>query len=581
VARPRALNIAVDPSSWQIGLPTEVFFSAALFQNEETHGAAERRSNLGRTPNGVALQVEAGETMHRHRLIVASALVALVSCKRKQEAGALDRDDGRGKTKDCPLVAGGVIVKDTTVQSGCLVAVNEPYSIKSGATLRIEAGARLSFKKGTRIVVEDGAIVAQGSKSEPIVFTSAEKTPAAGDWGGFLFVSDKTSSLTSVVVEYAGDEPKLPSKSPADAKAAALAAAAEHGMIGLLSGYESVDEYHPIADRRPALFLDTKAKLTLVDSIVRNTPRVGLSADGDDPFERFEGNDFSHNGGFAMDVKASALGKVTSINASEPVRVRGTVGVTQTWPKIAAGIVVGSLKVIAAEKGGSAVLTLAPETVLRVAPRASLRFGGFAEGGAIVANKVLFTSAAEKPAPGDWAGILFEKRAPGTIIDGCSIEYAGWEPPPSPSATKSKTMAPPKPKRSALSILEPMKDFHIVHTTFRNNAGPGMGKPVMIFASGTGGCEGLDAAKYDNKSIGQPLCEYHEDPYKDLFGPLTDDLGNSFGATGLGKGDLLGGPGGGGIGMGSGGGGSGIGIGTIGKGSGGGGLSGVGTTKAP
>jgi hypothetical protein len=111
-----------------------------------------------------------------------------------------------------------------------------------------------------------------------------------------------------------------------------------------------------------------------------------------------------------------------------------------------------------------------------------------------------------------------------------------------------------------------MKDFQVVHTTFRNNAGPGMGKPDLYFAfgGGTGGCEGLDAPKNDNKSIGQPLCEYHEDPFEHLFG--TGELGNSFGASGLdAKGSVIAGPG------------AGFGLGTIGKGGGGGGAIGVGS----
>ena len=120
-----------------------------------------------------------------------------------------------------------------------------------------------------------------------------------------------------------------------------------------------------------------------------------------------------------------------------------------------------------------------------------------------------------------------------------------------------------------------MKDFKVVNTTFRNNAGPGMGIDAgygfgaigalsSVFGSGgTGGCEGLDAPKNGNKSIGQPLCEYHEDPFKSSFGsdeaPLGkgnmfgSELGESFGAGGLGlKGTGAGGGGSGGsIGLGN------------------------------
>jgi hypothetical protein len=511
------------------------------------------------------------------------AALSLLACKRKPEVAALDKDDGRGKTKDCALVAGGQIVKDTTIQASCLVKVGEPYAIKNGATLRIEPGARLEFKKGARLVVEDGAIVAQGDKQQPIVFTSAEKAPAAGDWGGLVFASSKPSSLLSVVVEYAGDEPKLPATGDAGAP---KIPAKYYGIVGSIGafGLTSIDDISPVADRKPAIYLGPDAKLTLVDSVVRNAVRVGLAADGDDPFERFEGNRFENDGGFALDVPASAMGKVLSIDGSDPVRVRGKVKTTQTWPKVSAGIVVGSLRVVGDK--GNVVLTLAPETVLRVQPKVALQFGSYSDGGAIVANKVVFTSAASKPAPGDWAGIRFGKYAPGTNMDGCTIEYAGWdEPAPSKTSKPSKTKDPERPKMSALIIEEPMKDFSIVRTTFRNNAGPGMGKSssysmLMLFGSGTGGCEGLDNPKNQNKSIGQPLCEYHEDPMKPLEMQILGALGGSSGASVLegppdsiiGWGGLSGkGVGGGaGTGVGTGTGGGGIGtLGGYGKGGGG------------
>jgi hypothetical protein len=515
--------------------------------------------------------------MRARSLLLFSAL-ALFACKRKPDVSALDKDDGRGKTKDCALVAGGRIVKDTTIQASCLVKVSEPYSIQSGATLRIEPGARLEFAKGARIVVEDGAIVAQGDKQRPIVFTSAEKAPSAGDWGGLVFASSKPSTLLSVVVEYAGDEPKL----PAVGDAGAPKTPRTYGIIGAF-GLTSIDDVSPLADRKPAIYLGPEAKLTMADSVVRKAVRVGLAADGDAPFERFEGNRFEDDGGYALDVPGAAMGKVTSIDGTDPVRVRGTVKTTQTWPKVPAGIVVGSLRVAGDKE--NVVLTLAPESVLRVQPKVALHFGSYSSGGAIVAKKVVFTSAVAKPAPGDWAGIRFGKYAPGTSLDGCTIEYAGWDEPTATAKTASKTKTPERPKMSALLIEESMKDFAIVRTTFRNNAGPGMGKSstysgfISLFGGGTGGCEGLDNPKNQNKSIGQPLCEYHEDPMKPLEAQMLGVLGDpSMGSAVLGSGsdDSLGygfgkglGAGGGSMIGGSGGGGGGaIGIGAIGKGGG-------------
>lgn len=489
------------------------------------------------------------DAMRPVRLAVVFLLLGLAGCNRRDRATPLAQDDGKSKTTECAFAVDAPIAKDRTIAPKCLVKIATPVTVTAGATLRIGAGARLVFEKGARLVVADGALVTEGTKLDPVVFTSSATKPEPGDWGGLSFWSSKPSSLTGAVVEYAGEAPIAPPVPAADASALTAAKGALVSYAPLFGmGPPAEDDHAPVADRRPAIFVARDAKLSLVDVVVRHAARVGLAADGDEPFERFEGNRFEATGGFAMDVIAHALGKVSSIAASEPVRVRGKVHATQTWPLVRPAIVVGSLWVASDVTGGAAVLMLAPEQEIRVQPKASLRFGSYDEGGAIVAKKVRFTSAAEKLAPGDWAGIRFGRRAPGTVVEDCVVEFTGWEPTPKSASKPSPKPGSPAPKPPAITIVEAMKDFRITKTTFRHNAGPGIARADSYsgFAIGTGGCEGLDAKAHGNQSIGQPLCEYHEDPMKGLMGlgdgPSTlgvlkgssADIGDAFGAGGLG-----------------------------------------------
>jgi hypothetical protein len=424
--------------------------------------------------------------------------VVALGCKREGGVRALGRDDGRADAKNCRLVAGGTIAVDTTVQAGCVVAVGETYAIVKGATLTIEPGARLAFAKGARLDVQDGALIARGSALEPVTFTSAAAVPEPGDWVGIVLASkSKGSVLEHVVVEFGGTS--------------------EQGAIHIA---------------------DAAAPVTVVQSLVRKTPHVGLDVGppppeklggpGETPFAKFDGNTFEGNGRYAVQVPASVLGLAKTLSATEPVRVRGVVRESMAWPAVSSGFVVDDLFVGTRDPNETAVLTLAPDSIVRVAKGASLRFGDRIFSGALVATRVRFTSAADKPAPGDWGAIRFGKRAPGTVLDGCIIEFAAHDSRPAPKKDEKRI------PRTALTITEKMKDFRITGTTFRDNAGPGIGLAGpfehgigIAFSTGTGGCEGLDAPSLGNKSVGKPLCEYHEDQLSKLSasdGALTGML---------------------------------------------------------
>ena len=102
-----------------------------------------------------------------------------------------------------------IVTGDITVRhSGC--DVSQP------ATLTIEPGVEVRFSQGSGLFVgawigdcgyHYGALDAQGTVGQPVVFTSDAPTPAPGDWKGIVFqlqTIDESTILSHCIVEYGG-----------------------------------------------------------------------------------------------------------------------------------------------------------------------------------------------------------------------------------------------------------------------------------------------------------------------------------------------------------------------------------------
>jgi len=93
----------------------------------------------------------------------------------------------------------GAITSDTT-----WLAVNSPYIVtgnivvNAGSTLTIEPGVTVKFESGKALRV-NGELIAQGSESKSILFTSNQASSAPGDWVGISFTE------TSVGATYDGE----------------------------------------------------------------------------------------------------------------------------------------------------------------------------------------------------------------------------------------------------------------------------------------------------------------------------------------------------------------------------------------
>lgn len=86
----------------------------------------------------------------------------------------------------------GSITTDLTLDPTKTYTLTGPTFVENGATLTIPAGMTIyAASTGADVylaVTQGGIIKAEGTASEPIVFTSAAATPNAGDWGGIILL---------------------------------------------------------------------------------------------------------------------------------------------------------------------------------------------------------------------------------------------------------------------------------------------------------------------------------------------------------------------------------------------------------
>jgi len=114
---------------------------------------------------------------------------------------------------DRNLMDSGLVSETATwTAQGIPWRVEETIEVEgaNGPILTLGAGLELQFKSGVRITVgqrDIGALVAEGTAMAPVVLTSANATPVAGDWGGIMFLSQTTSetNLSFVNLSYAGE----------------------------------------------------------------------------------------------------------------------------------------------------------------------------------------------------------------------------------------------------------------------------------------------------------------------------------------------------------------------------------------
>jgi len=340
-----------------------------------------------------------------------------------------------------PVYPPSVISSNTTWRAidGTYVLSNT-VTVNQGVVLTVEPGVVIKFNENTGLIV-NGTLVAEGTASAPIVFTSIRddayagdtnsdgtmSTPSAGDWGTLYFAPTSTNSrLKHVRVTYGGRWTCCdPWSQPAVVFVSGASPTIENVTIEYGTTY--------------GLLLANSASPMVRDSRIAHIAGSGVRINSSSA-PTMQNNLIESNNGYAIFMEANTAprfsGNRAVSNATNGVGVSGIIAPSVTWDSDLPYVIDGDLSV---NPGIS--LNLQPGAVIKFKDQnQSLTVNGTLRATGVVTNPITFTSlkddtvggdtnndgSASRPAPGDWKGITFSNSSVNSLLDYVVVRYAGY-----------------------------------------------------------------------------------------------------------------------------------------------------------
>ena len=338
------------------------------------------------------------------------------------QLGQLDSTSSfTGNTDDYIEVLAGYVTDDATWQ-----ALDTPYlalgriyiQASSKPEVEIEDGFEMAFDNNAGLVVgwsSYGSLTVSGvSTANGVTFTSAESSPAAGDWDGITigYYTD-TAELAGFTVEYGGD----------------------NGYGGVYVYYtDTVLSDCTISDNDGDGVLVTGAGVEISDCTLENNDANGLQLSTSGTLEAsFDSNTVTGNGDYPVLLPANELGELDSSsaytgNGTDLIFVEGDyVDDDATWQLLDVDYTIGGHVYI--QGSGRPHVTVEDGTTFYV-DSSVIRVGWGSYGSMEVSGGttgVTFTSAESSPAAGDWDGLVFGYYCQDNDVDldGITVEYGG------------------------------------------------------------------------------------------------------------------------------------------------------------
>lgn len=130
---------------------------------------------------------------HALLYLLTGSLVLTTSCRQiEQDGEIINSGTGTSGTTES-LILSGKISSSLTLKANNTYKLRGLVYVTNGATLTIEPGTKIvgeADKNGGLIITRGSKIMAQGTATNPIIFTSEKPNPKRGDWAGVIILGD-------------------------------------------------------------------------------------------------------------------------------------------------------------------------------------------------------------------------------------------------------------------------------------------------------------------------------------------------------------------------------------------------------
>lgn len=127
-----------------------------------------------------------------YSLMLGTVATTITACRNIEEDGQTivqNGNSGGGSTDN--LILSGKITSNLTLKANNTYKLRGLVYVTNGATLTIEPGTKIvgeADKNGSLIITRGSKIMAEGTASNPIIFTSEKPSPKRGDWAGLVIL---------------------------------------------------------------------------------------------------------------------------------------------------------------------------------------------------------------------------------------------------------------------------------------------------------------------------------------------------------------------------------------------------------
>jgi hypothetical protein len=143
--------------------------------------------------------------MNKLSLLLTASIAILLSCSKSDNQVTPPPTGGGNDTAvGSTIDIRGIIRTSQTWRKDFIFRLRGYVYVTDGATITIEPGTKIVSNKdsaGVLVIYRDAKIIADGTSSAPIVFTSNESSPAPGDLGGVILVGQAKVNGNHSVIE--------------------------------------------------------------------------------------------------------------------------------------------------------------------------------------------------------------------------------------------------------------------------------------------------------------------------------------------------------------------------------------------